>query len=330
MRRVIGAVVSAVLAVASGWVVLAPAAQATGSSGPSGPSGAAEVECVGYESSTSTCLNTRRTIGGESLSTDWYVPEGPASALMVLAHGFSRSCATLRGSSRAIAEQGVMVLCLNADMAGGNPELAEEVASALADSSIDPVQGRAMPDRIIVGGHSAGGHFAGVVGASLAQSAPERLAGAILFDPVANGGFSADLKAISDDGERPVLSVAARPSLTNLFNNSFGALRDLDNDFVGVQLVWKSFLLGFPTGGSCHTDAEGEDTDVVGTLGALCSPNETQTSRLREFGAAWAKDLATDTRTADYWCADADMVSTCGSKVKDLVARTLPLAVPIR
>ena len=79
------------------------------------------------------------------------------------------------------------------------------------------------------------------------------LKGAVLFDPVAADGFSANLKAISAGGSRPVLSVAARPSVINLSNNSFGALKDLSNTFVGVQLVWSGFFLGVPYGGSCHT-----------------------------------------------------------------------------
>lgn len=317
IRSTIAAIGTA-LAVAAGPVAFAPAAQAS------------DVACQGYASSSSSCTNTQRTINGTSYSTDWYVPHGTATALMVLNHGFSRDCATLRGTSRAIAEKGVMVLCVNGDMTAGNPALARDVAAALAGRTLAPVRGRAVPERIIVGGHSAGGHFAGVVGAALATSAPGRLAGAILFDPVAAEGFSADLKAISANGSRPVLSVAARPSVTNLFNNSFGALNDLANPYVGIQLVWKSYVLGFPTGGSCHTDVEGEDTDVIGTIGALCSPHATQTARLREFGSAWAKDLATGTRTSAYWCTDAQQVSTCGSKVKELVDRTLPLATPIR
>ena len=317
MKTVTAALGAAVAALAS-LVPLAPSAHA------------ADAACSGYSSSTTTCTNTQRTIAGGSYSTDWYVPQGTASALMVLQNGFSRNCAHLRGTSRAIAEKGVMVLCVNGDMTAGNPDLARDVAAALAARTIAPPAGRAMPERIIAGGHSAGGHFAGVLGASLAQSAPSRLAGAILFDPVAAEGFSADLKAISADGTRPVLTVAARPSVTNLFNNSFGALRDLANPYVGIQLVWEKFTVGIPSGGSCHIDVEGENTDVIGVLGAGCSANATQTARLRDFGSAWAKDLATNTRTAAYWCADADVIATCGSKVKDLVDRSLPLAAPVR
>lgn len=316
-RRTIGAGAAVALA-AMGLLGTAPVAQA------------ADSACSGYSSASTTCTVTARTIGGASRSTSWYLPNGAASAVMLLEHGFSRKCANLRGTSRAIAEKGLMVLCVDADLSGGNPALATQVADALAAGTLAPPAGRPMPSRIIAGGHSAGGHFAALVGQRLAQTAPTRLAGAVLFDPVADAGFSTAVAAISDSGRRPVLSVAARPSLTNLYNNSFGALTALDNPFVGIQLVWARFTFGWPTGGSCHVDVEGENTDALGTIGAGCSPNATQTARLRDLGSTWARDLATGTRTSAYWCGDANVVSTCGSVIRDLVDRTLPLAVPIR
>ena len=91
-----------------GMLGLAPGAQA------------ADVACNNYSSSTSTCVNTQIVIAGESHSADWYLPTGTASALMVLNHGFSRGCGNLRGTSKAIAEKGVMVLCVNGDMTAGN------------------------------------------------------------------------------------------------------------------------------------------------------------------------------------------------------------------
>lgn len=317
MKRSLTAVLGTAAAVLAGLVPLAPAAHA-------------DAACNGYTSAGSTCVNTSRDIAGTARSTDWYLPSGQASAVMVLQNGFSRNCAHLRGTSKAIAEKGVMVLCVNGDMTAGAPELAVQVADAVATGSLLPPGGRAMPTKVIAGGHSAGGHFATVFGARLAQTAPTRLAGAVLFDPVAAGGFTANVQAVSAGGTRPVLSVASRPSVSNLFNNSFEALKGLDNPYVGIQLVWSKFTLGIPSGGSCHTDVEGENTDILGTASGLCSPSSTQTARLRDFGAAWAKDLATGTRTSAYWCTDPTVVSTCGSKVRDLVDRSLPLAAPIR
>lgn len=318
IQRVVVALVVAGAAALTSVVAITPSA------------GAAEVACNSYSSSTSSCVNTQLVIAGSSHSVDWYLPNGTASALMVLQHGFSRGCGNLRGTSKAIAEKGVMVLCVNGDMTAGNPALADALGALLVARTITPPQGKPLPQRYLVGGHSAGGHFASELGAYLDGVGYPSLAGAILFDPVAAEGFSANVAAISDGGARPVLAVTARPSVINLFNNSAEALVNLANPYVGIQLVWGSYFLGSPVGGSCHIDVEGENTDIIGVAGALCSPSATQTARLRDFGSAWAKDLATGSHTAAYYCTDANVVATCGSKVRDLVDRSLPLAAPIR
>ena len=54
----------------------------------------------------------------------------------------------------------------------------------------------ALAQQIIVGGHSAGARFAVRLGERLAALAPQRLAGALLFDPVATPGFEAQLPAL--------------------------------------------------------------------------------------------------------------------------------------
>jgi pimeloyl-ACP methyl ester carboxylesterase len=315
-KRLAAAFAAATLALA-GTVAVAPAAQA-------------DATCNNYSSSSSTCTNSSLTIGGTSYSVDWYQPNATASGLMLLEHGFSRNCGHLRGSSKAIAQKGLAVLCVNADMSGGNEALGNALGDLLTARTITPPNSKPLPVNYIVGGHSAGGHFASVVGARLAANGYANLKGAVLFDPVASGNFTANLEAISANGTRPVLSVAARPSITNLTNNSFGALETLATNYVGIQLVWEKYNLGvFPVGGSCHTDVEGENTDFIGTAGALCSPNATQTSRLRDFGSTWAKDLATGTTTAAYYCTNENVISTCGTKVRDLVDRSLPLAATI-
>lgn len=288
------------------------------------PAQAAPVACKGFSSSTATCVNTTQAVGSGSYNVDWYLPNGAASGVVLLQHGFSRGCGNLRGTSKAVVEKGLVVVCVNADMSGGNPALAAALGDAIADGTFAP-PGRALPARIVVGGHSAGGHFASAVGARLAARSYPGLAGAVLFDPVAADGFSANLASISAGGSRPVLSVAARPSVINLSNNSFGALKSLANPFVGVQLVWSGYAFGIPYGGSCHTDVEGENGDAIGNTAALCSPNATQVARLRDLGATWAKDVATGTRTSAYWCTSGS-TSSCGSKVSSLVGGWLPVA----
>jgi len=289
----------------------------------------ADTACGSYSSSSSTCVNSNLTIGGTSYNVDWYLPNGTATALMTLQHGFSRGCGNLRNTSKAIAEKGVMVLCLNADMSGGNEALGNAFGDLLNSRAITPPAGKPLPVNYIVGGHSAGGQFATVVGARLAANGYANLKGAILFDAVAAGGYSANLQAISAGGSRKVLEVAARPNVGNLSNNGFGGLKDLPGEYVGIQLVWTGFFLGIPYGGSCHTDVEGENGDIIGNTAVLCTPNSTQVARLRDFGSNWAKDLATGTTTSAYYCTDENVMSTCGSKVRALVDRFLPYAATI-
>lgn len=282
----------------------------------------ATVPCNGFTSASGQCFNTSVTVGGTSYNADWYVPTGQARALMVLEHGFSRGCGNLRNTSKAILERGVMVLCLNASMQGGNPALGRALGDALADRTLTPPNGAVLPAAYIVGGHSAGGHFASVVGARLAERGYPQLRGAVLFDPVASDGFSANLQAISAGGSRPVLAVAARGGLANLYNNAFGALRGLPGDYSGIQLLYANYVIGIPVGGSCHTDVEGENGDFIGNLAVGCTPSTTNVARLRDFGATWASDLATGTRTDAYYCA-----ATCGTKVRDLVNRKLAATI---
>ena len=312
----IAAAAAAVGLMVAGAVAIAPSAQAVGA-------------CNNYTSSTSTCTNVQTNIGGTNYSVDWYQPNGTATALALVEHGFSRSCNNLRGTSKAIAEKGLMVFCISTDMTGGNAALATTLGDALNARTIVPPNGKPLPVKYIVGGHSAGGQFASTVGARLVADGYPNLLGAILFDAVASDGFSANLAAISNNGARPVLEVAARPSITNLSNNGFGALEALNTGYVGIQLVWTGYNVFGPYGGSCHTDSEGEDTNIIGTAGALCSPNATQTARLRDFSSNWAYDMANGTTTSAYYCTNEDVISSCGAKVRDLVDRTLPLAAPI-
>lgn len=93
--------------------------------------------------------------------------------------------------------------------------------------------------------------------------------------------------------------------------------------------MWSGFRFGWPYGGSCHTDAEGDDGDLIGNAAALCVPSATQYTRLREFASVWARDLATGDRTAAHWCADENDRSTCGSAVAPLVTGSRPVAATI-
>lgn len=239
-------------------------------------------------------------IGGTEYDVTWGLPAGPALGLAVVEHGFTRRCRNIAGTLDALVARGLMTLCVDAPLAGGNAALADALAATLA-AGVVPPGGQPMPERIVVGGHSAGGAFAVRLGATLAQLAPQRLAGAVLFDPVASGPrFVDEARQLGAAGLRPVLAVSANASGCNAGNNSYPGLRAVAADaaaagapaFVGLQL----------TLGSTHVDVEGENTDAFAW--AACRqgpPRRANVNALRELGAAWALDLVRGERTPDYY-----------------------------
>lgn len=239
-------------------------------------------------------------IGGAEYDVAWGLPAGPALGLAVVEHGFTRRCRNIAGTLDALVARGLMTLCVEAPLAGGNPQLADALAATLA-AGVVPPGGQPMPERIVVGGHSAGGAFAVRLGATLAQLAPQRLTGAVLFDPVASGPrFEGEVRALSGAGARPVLAVSANAGGCNAGNNSYPGLRAVAADaaaagnpaFVGLQL----------TANSTHVDVEGENTDAFAW--AACRqgpPRRANVNTLRELGAAWALDLVRGERTPDYY-----------------------------
>jgi hypothetical protein len=238
-------------------------------------------------------------IGGTEYDVDWGLPAGPAVGLAVVEHGFTRRCANVRGTLSALVAQGLVTLCVNANLAGGNPQLADALAETLM-AGVDTPDGVPVPERIVVGGHSAGGAFAVRLGYTLVQLAPHRLAGAVLFDPVAAAGFAEQLRVLADAGARPVRTLSANASGCNAQHNAYPALRAVladaaaagNEDFVGVQLVDRS----------THVDAEGGDSDLLAWAACRQGPPRPLNVRtLRELAAVWAADLATGTRRPDYY-----------------------------
>lgn len=227
-------------------------------------------------------------LGDMPVAAQWYLPSGDATALLVLEHGFTRNCGQLRGTSRQLMAAGLAVLCVEAPMAGGNPALADALARRLAAAQAAP-DGRALPSRIIVGGHSAGAAFAAALGARLDELAPDRLAGALLFDPVATVGFESQLRAVSAAGRRPVLAVLAPPHRCNAQSNALAALQRLRAEALAAQ---RDAFVGLRYAvGATHADIEGEDSDWLAAL--VCGvPQAAHTARLRELAVDWARELA--------------------------------------
>ena len=254
----------------------------------------------GAGSTSGSVVNATLNIGGTDYNVDWFLPATPAAALVTLQHGFTRNCSNIRSTASRLMERGLMGLCVNASMAGGNPALAEALAITLL-SGISAPGGIALPEKFIVGGHSAGGHFASRLGWKLAATAPQRLAGALLFDPVAAGAsFTTNLMDVSAAGGRPVLTVSANASGCNADNNAYPALRQLRQDaigagrdgFVGLQL----------TDRSTHVDVEGRDTNALGIV--ACGqgrPRVPNVDALHTLAAQWALDEASGVRSDAFY-----------------------------
>lgn len=218
-------------------------------------------------------------IGGEAFEVSWTWPDGVAPrGLVLLQHGFSRHCMHLRGSAQALADAGWLVMCLNAPMAGGNPRLARALAHTLAEGRWPAPDGGALPVRVVVGGHSAGAAFAARVGVALQRLAPERLAGALLFDPVGVRVLPA----------RPALAFVAPPMACNAMRRDAATHR---------AWPWLELVEGPPD--ATHMDIEGTDTDAIARR--FCAPGEVQpanTQLLRERAQAWLSALATSGTSA--------------------------------
>lgn len=238
-------------------------------------------------------------IGGNLYDVAWGLPAGAPVGLAVVEHGFTRRCANIAGTLEALVAQGLVTLCVDANMTAGNPQLADALAQLLV-AGVSTPDGGPVPERIVVGGHSAGGAFAVRLGFTLAQLAPQRLAGAVLFDPVAAAGFSDQIRALSEGGARPVRSLSALPGGCNAQLNALPGLRAVAADaaaagadpFIGVQL----------TDRSTHVDAEGSDSDVFAWAACRQGPPRPANVRtLRELAAVWAADLALARRSVDYY-----------------------------
>lgn len=107
----------------------------------------AHADTIVSKDSTGSVINSQLTIAGTSYSVDWYLPNANASGLVTVQHGFSRGCGNLRDTSKRIMANGLMVLCVNANMSGGNPSLAEALADTLVNGNITTPDGRVMPSK---------------------------------------------------------------------------------------------------------------------------------------------------------------------------------------
>lgn len=256
-------------------------------------------DTIVFQDATGKVINSTLVVNGTSYSADWYLPTATANGIVSVQHGFSRNCGHQRDSTKRFMASGLMALCINASMSGGNEALADQLAAKLIDPSLLTPDGRAVPYKIVVGGHSAGGHFGSRLGWKLNSIAPDRLAGAVFFDPVAGNttSFMTNMTTISQNGLRPVYAVTANSNICNSSNNAYAALKQVRTNaiangrdgFVGMQL----------TSSSTHVDSEGNNTNATGYLACFQgAPKTYNTGYLRDLSSQWALDIVNNVKTA--------------------------------
>jgi acetyl esterase/lipase len=279
--RQVGALAGLLLAVA------ATAQSPGGSPGSSGSSGSAAAAASAGASTIAFSLFEAPT--GERLDVEWHLPAAEPRALLTLQHGYTRRCANLRHTASGLAAAGFATLCLNADMAHGAPALAAALGQALAGAAFGLPDGRALPSRVLVAGHSAGGLFAAHLGAELQRRVPERLAGALLFDPVGGAALAEALGTVSAGGLRPVRALLAPPSRCNANQRARQALTQVAD---AARAAGHDPFVGLELRAATHLDAEGEDTEAVAVWACREGPPQAQAvALLRALAAGWAQQM---------------------------------------
>jgi hypothetical protein len=266
----------------------------------------------------SEVIDTTINVDGTEYAARWWVPTGTPVGLALVEHGFTRRCQNIDGTARALRDQGLLALCLTVPLSGGNPVLADALAALMVNGLTAP-DGQPLPARWVVAGHSAGGDFVVRLGATLTLLAPDRIGGAVLWDPVPSAsGFIDELRALAAGGARPVLAVTANPGPCNANGNVLPPLRILQQElaaagadtFVGVQL----------TDRSTHVDVEAENSNRLAW--AACKQGRPRTynaQALRELSAAWARDIVTGVRSPAAYPGGATVEALISARRAELI-----------
>jgi len=201
---------------------------------------------------------------GYEVPADWYIPnteegQAPPTRLIYLQHGFLASGPWYSHTAAALAEQTNSIVVaptitsnfLSCDACWlGAPRMQEAVANlfadgntALADSALAAGYTGAIPDRVVLVGHSLGGGLvAGTAGAMVKNDSIDRLAGVVMLDGVGlDDSMASSLDKVPDG--IPIYQLAAPKYFWNQFGVGTAALLQArPNQFIGVTLVGGSHV----------------------------------------------------------------------------------------
>jgi pimeloyl-ACP methyl ester carboxylesterase len=198
---------------------------------------------------------------GYEVPADWYIPNSaePSTRLIYLQHGFLASGPWYSHTAAALAEQTNSIVVaptitsnfLSCDACWlGAPRMQQTVANlfaddntALAESALAAGYTGAIPDRVVLVGHSLGGGLvAGTAGYMVDNGSADRLAGVVMLDGVGlDETMASSLEKVPDG--IPIYQLAAPKYFWNQFGVGTDALLKARPDqFIGVTLVGGSHV----------------------------------------------------------------------------------------
>lgn len=250
---------------------------------------------------------------GYDVPADWYIPAGanedPPERLIYLQHGFLGSGAWYSYTAANLAEQTnsiVVVTSLSSNplscdgcALNGDP-MRRAIANlflddnpALADSARRAGYTGAMPQRVVLAGHSAGGGLAvAVAGYMIDNGTVGKLAGVLMYDGVPAGNEIPDtLSRLPAD--IPVYNLAAKPYSWNrdgLASSQLVAARP--GEFVGVEVV-----------GGLHSDSVQGGNPLIqfGVYLFTGFSSARNVEAVQTLAAGWVNDMFTGTQDSGLY-----------------------------
>ncbi len=257
---------------------------------------------------------------GVTVRADWYIPDiaGPPSGLIYFQHGFLATGPMYSYTAARLAERTnsiVVAPTLSSNffrtdgnwMAGvplqrGVADLFTGDREALTASALAAGYTGALPDTVVLVGHSLGGGFvSGVAGHLVDNGAVDHLAGVVLFDPVAlNGEVPTATAKLTGGNDVPILAVTAPDYYWNQMGAASAAL---------VQARPDRFN-GFRLAAGTHIDAMQGGNPVVAFFEGLVTgfPKPQNAAAAQELAAGWVNDMLAGTENGIYGTPGEQMV----------------------
>lgn len=242
--------------------------------------------------------------GPRAFRAAWHVNPEALTGLVWLQHGWLRTNDRMADTAARIAATGAAVLTVHlpsnrrdgcsVNRVTDNRHFLTDIAKVLAAGADGPMgdcwrdavgHRRALPERIVLAGHSAGGETAAFIAGQLCtDTAADRLRGAVLLDPVPSArgkNLRTGLRALC--GARPVLGLTAEPGPCNAKNAGERALQ---------QEVAQP-VTGFHIAGGRHHDAEGCSSSRPADL-ACGRRDPANIELLQRLTADWVAGMLSD------------------------------------